>query len=215
MTQTTTNFDAVTAAARQVSLAVNAMNQERAELRESINALNQEKRALLDSCVSTADYRAFIGDYIDAKRAQFRGLLKDRIEDMLYPVRPGKGPGLPRVNRSPLNFEEMEGLLEPGGEAGLYPQSWIAQLVTTNKAFINDLSFYFYFGEKVKQVIDAEFDRLGILDPARFAGPAPLDRAAIRQQIADLDARIEAMEARRADLAGKIRQLGSMPKETA
>lgn len=217
MTSTTTNtpdFKAIETAAAQVKQAVADMNAERGRIKQEIDGQKARKQQLQTSVVTLADFKHFLCDYIDAKRHSFRQQLCRQLQGVLHPSRPGTDV-LPMAGRPPLNFSEMERLMEEGGESGVFDHGWIAQLVTPHKQFISDLSFYFYFGEQVKQVIQAEFDSLGLSLPAQYAQAEQLDRAMIRQMIQEIDQQIATLAAQSAHLAGKIVQLGGTVKGTA
>ena len=212
-TPSTPDFKAIETAAAQVKQAVADMNAERGRIKQEIEMLNARKQQLQGSVVTLADFRQFLCDYIDAKRQIFRQQLRKQIEGVMHPARPGTDV-LPSALRPLLNFSEMETLLQEGCERGVYDHGWVAQLVTPHKQYISDLSFYFYFGEQIKQVIQQEFDSLGISLPAKYAAAEQLDRAMIRGMIQEIEQQIAGLQIQAAQLASKINQLGGTVKGT-
>ncbi len=70
------------------------------------------------------------------------------------------------------------------------------------------MSFYFYFSEQLKQVIQQEFDSFEIALPSG----EKMDRAMLRQLIQEIDLQIAALQAQYSQLASKICQLGGTVK---
>lgn len=191
--------------AQLVKRAIEEKKEQRAALLVERKKIDQQRAELLGKVVPMSDFKQFLIDYIEAKRTEYLASLRTAIEGVLYP--PRRGNVLPVHERKPLNFQEMEALVKPDGEAGITAFGRV-QLVQPNKLYFDDLGFYFYFGRLIQQQIAENFDGLGLSYRNVTSDEIGGDRATIRAQLIALDEKQAALTNDIARLHKEIVELG-------
>lgn len=191
--------------ARLVKDAIEEKEEAQRQLIAAREKVDQERAALITKVVPMADVKQFLMDYIEAKRTEYLGSLRDTIENALYPLR---GKAISKDVAKPLNFDEMEKMLTPGGERSITDRGGVLQLLQPNKLYFDDLAFYFYFGDVIQKVIAENFDGLNFTYRNVHSDEMGKDRAAIRVELATLDEKKAALTTDIHRLQREIKELG-------
>jgi hypothetical protein len=197
--------DDIRSLAAQVFKRIGDLRAERSELERRRDALKAQLDELRALPVPLEDFKGFLIEYVHAKRAEFRALLRSEVEQLMIPHR--YADMTPVHLRDPVSFAEMEAMLQAGGEKHITEQGRVLRLLQPVPGAVGDLGFYFVFADQIAAAIDAEWDSLGVQwpSPPKRIGS---NRASRRVEIAEVMAEIAKVEDLIAEANGEIRDLG-------
>lgn len=188
-----TDVQAIAAAAKS---AITEIKAELVTQKNNRDSLLKQKDNLLLQPLTKADIKQAIFDYIDRQAQLYlqNGGMAGIINSLALPTRRTEN-SLPKPRNRAVNLYELEEGVKPNGGF----QSYIFDM--ENLPIFNGYAFShgakadlcFFFGDVIKQKIDAHFDAFFPSDWDSYKPGLPL--AERRPQIADLDAQIATVDA--------------------
>lgn len=178
------DLNAIADSAAVLREAKETLRAELAVAEPKVAALQEKIAALRSASIPPSDVIQFLKDYIDAKAGEYLQILNYKIAAF---VKPSRGDALTLSgNGKPLSFDEYETLLTPSGEEFLGHQFWLhaggsidgtpvpktkmLALMTLENEFGWGRAFCFFFGEQMKQALDANADKIAVpeLNPSEM-----------------------------------------------
>jgi hypothetical protein len=200
------DFDEAAAAHAKVRATVDALRAEYDAACLDIDATEKELAALPLLTVPFDDMKTAVLDFVETSGKRYAD---DKIRMSVARFVTGEAGGSSRnadLFGKPLCYCDIEGAIS-GLDGAM---SW-AQLFTTTRGEYDDRILYFCFADLVKAALAKVMDEMtpeefgyGKIHPSKIGTP----RAERRAMIESLQSRLEALRAKRGELAGKLGALG-------
>lgn len=206
-----------TTLAEEIRQQVASLTASRSELLDQRATLVDEQNAVLDAPLSSADIKAFVGQYIDAQAAEYprRSNMAGMFSSLAYPrgdsrLEPSKGDGRHR-GAPPFALRDADRVFSDpdlvSGSTAIFGK--VLDLVMDSEGLMrnSDYGLCFFFGDIIKAKLAEQFD-------ARFTGYKPADQerigppiAARRERLAVIAKAIAALDEQIANVTAQISEL--------